>query len=251
MNHILTQITSDLHQHGVRPGDILLVHASLRSLGHVPGGAETVIRALLQAVGEDGSLLMPALSYEQQPAHIHSTRHTPSNVGAIPESFRRRAGTLRSVHPTHSVCGVGPVVEALFRDHPLDRTPCGPHSPFHRFPDLGGKILMLGCGLRPNTSMHALEEYVVPPYLFGPERLYTITGWDGRTYTQAYITHNFAGWEQRYDRVADLPDPGFLRRGQVLEAESYLLEAAGLKTAVLAKMSADPMFFVDKVSSPS
>ena len=146
MVNIDSKIATDLHNLGVQTGDLILVHASLRSLGKWPGGAETVVRGLLQAVGEGGTLLMPALSYEQQPPHIHDTRRTPSNVGALPEYFRQRPGTQRSLHPTHSVCGVGPAVEALFKDHLCDHTPCGPHSPFHLLPDRGGKSLCWAAG---------------------------------------------------------------------------------------------------------
>ncbi|MBN1668234.1 MAG: AAC(3) family N-acetyltransferase, partial [Anaerolineales bacterium] len=62
------QVTKHLQQDllalGVRPGGVLLVHSSLSSLGQVPGGAETVVRGLLATLGETGTLLMPALSYE-------------------------------------------------------------------------------------------------------------------------------------------------------------------------------------------
>ena len=133
-------------------------HSSLRSLGPVPGGAETVVRGLVEALGPDGTLLMPALSYArvtpEQP--LFDVRLTPSNVGALPETFRTRPGTLRSIHPTHSVCGVGRLAAELLGRHIEDRTPCGPRSPFHLLPEYGGQILMLGCGLRPNTSMHAV-----------------------------------------------------------------------------------------------
>ena len=53
-------------------------------------------------------------------------------------------------------------------DHVQDNTPCGQNSPFNRLIENAGKILMIGCGLTPNTTMHAVEEYVRPPYLFGP-----------------------------------------------------------------------------------
>lgn len=173
------------------------------------------------------------------PPHIHSTLHTPSNVGAIPEYFRTRPGTRRSVHPTHSVCAIGPATEELLRDHHLDSTPCGSCSPFRTMIDRGAKILMLGCGLRPNTTMHALEEYVEPPYLFGPPRDCTITDADGHTYTKTYRPHGFGPYRQRYDRVADLPDTSFLRVGRVLGAETFLLDAMGLRSAVLAKLRED------------
>lgn len=249
MKNTTTQIAADLQNLGIRSGDILLVHSSLRSLGHVPGGPETVVRGLLEAVGENGTLLMPALSYEQQPPHVHNTRGTPSNVGAIPEYFRIREGTLRSLHPTHSVCGVGKDAGELFREHPLDYTPCGPHSPLNRMIEMGAKIVMLGCGLRPNTTMHALEEYIVPPYLFGEECQYAITDREGHTFTKTYITHGFQGWQQRYDRVAELPDTSFFFSGKVLEADVFVLGTAGLKTAVLARMRKDPLFFVDRMEN--
>lgn len=240
------RIVLDLAALGVRPGATIMVHSSLRSLGLVEGGAETVVRGLLAAVGERGNLLMPALSYEQEPRHVHRTLETPSNVGAVPEHFRRRAGTVRSVHPTHSVCGVGPGVEALFRGHPLDSTPCGPGSPFSGMIGLGARIVMLGCGLGPNTTMHALEERAPPPYLFGEPRVYTITPPDGRTFCREYLTHGFDGWRQRYDRVAELPDATFLRRGRVLGAETFVLDAAALEAAVVSKLEEESLFFVER-----
>ncbi len=244
-------IASDLRALGVQPGDVIMVHSSLKSLGCVPGGPETVIRGLIEAVTQDGTLLLPALSWKQQPPHIHSTLHTPSNVGAIPEYFRTCQGTRRSVHPTHSVCAIGRASDDMLRDHHLDSTPCGPHSPFRTMIDRRAKIVMLGCGLRPNTTMHALEEYVEPPYLLGPPRLYTITDADGHTCTKTYRPHGFGQWRQRYDRVADLPDTSFLRAGRVLDAQTFILDAIGLRSAVLAKLREDPLFFVERAPAES
>lgn len=106
----------------------------MRSLGKVPGGAETVVLGMLQALGEDGTLLMPALSYAHIDAEnpVFDVLNTPSCVGALPEYFRTRPGTIRSVHPTHSVCGVGIQAESLLKNHHLDTTPCGEHSPLSR-----------------------------------------------------------------------------------------------------------------------
>ena len=74
---------------GVRRGDRLLVHSSLRSLG---GGfsPDDVIRGLLEALGEEGTLMFPALSYESCNAGhpVFDVLRTPSNVGVIPEKFR-------------------------------------------------------------------------------------------------------------------------------------------------------------------
>ena len=115
--------------------------------------------------------------------------------------------------------------------------------------DLGAKIVMLGCGLAPNTTMHALEEYAVPPYLFGTLCRYTITDWEGQTYTKEYRRHGFEGWRQRYDRVALLPNADIIQTGKVLEAPTSVLDTPALKAAVLAKLRAAPLFFVERVET--
>lgn len=239
-----SRIAADLNGLGVVAGDTVLVHASFKSLGPVPGGIETVVQGLLQAVGSAGSLLMPALSWALRPPEIFDVRLTPSNVGAIPEYFRTRDGTLRSLHPTHSVCAVGRRTHELLDDHRLDGTPCGAHSPFHKLVETSGKIMMLGCGLGANTAMHALEEYAEPPYLYGATCRYTLRDAEGNTWEKEYRTHGFAGFAQRYDRVADVDDGSFLRRGQVLQAATIVLDAPQLKRAVLRKLEQDPLFFV-------
>src|SRR5207237_538669 len=117
------------------------VHASFKAAG--ARHPESIIQGLAEAVGSSGTLLMPGLSYRQEPSDVHDSRHTPTCVGYLTEYFRTRAGTLRSLHPTHSVCATGAQAGELIGDHALDETPCGPHSPFRMLMDRGGKILML------------------------------------------------------------------------------------------------------------
>jgi len=233
---------------GIGEGETLLVHSSLESLGPIDGGAETVVSSFLHLLGPSGTLLMPGLSYLQEPHHLHDTRKTACCVGALPEYFRKRPGTLRSLHPTHSMCGFGKDAEELFAEHFLDSTPCGEHSPFRKISERPAKIVMLGCGLRPNTTMHAIEELLRPPYLLKKEEFeYLITDENGLEHSKKYFRHDFAGWEQHYERIAELPGSGsFIRRGRVLEAEIFVLDAQKLRAAVLSKMLEDELFFVLK-----
>ena len=243
------QIAQDLIAAGLRPGGCALVHSSLSSLGYVPGGAETVIQGVLAALGPAGTLLMPALSYE----HVHARQpffdvlRTPSNVGAIPEAFRIRPGTQRSVNPTHSVCGIGPRAAELLGRHHEDETPCGPHSPFRLLRQAGGQIVFLGCGLRPNTSMHSVEEVIEPPYLFGGMVEYRARLLNGDEITLRCRRHNFAGYAQRYDRLAGLLKARELRTGRVLRAIAHIVECAPMWDRALAALRRDPLFFVEPV----
>ncbi len=245
-NACVERIAEDLAGSGVHEGDTLLVHSSFKSLGPVPGGIETVVRGLLRAIGDSGTLLMPALSWSLRPPEVFDVRRTRTNVGAVPESFRTRPGTLRSLHPTHSVCAVGRRAHEFLDEHRLDSTPCGSRSPFRRVTQDGGKILMLGCGLKPNTTMHALEEVAEAPYVLGQAFVFRVVDQQGNASHKSYLTHNFAGYRQRYDRVAELPDTSFLRRGRVLDAEVFLLDAPGLREAALRKMKEEPLFFVEQ-----
>lgn len=212
------------------------------------GGVESVVGALLQALGPDGTLLMPALSYQ----HVHvdqrvfDLRRTRSCVGAIPEHFRLRSGTQRSLHPTHSVCGVGAQVADLLADHHLDRTPVGERSPFRRLRDRSGQVLFLGCGMGPDTSMHGVEELVEPPYLFGRMIDYTLVDAEGGKSEMSYRSHGFSGWAQRYERLEALLGPDELRVGTVLEATAHLVEAEAMWRRGEEALRRDPLFFVER-----
>ena len=245
---IENQIASELIASGIRKESVVLVHSSLRSMGYVPGGPETVIRGFLKATGSGGTLLMPALSYESvtEIAPVFDVLTTPSNVGLIPEYFRLRPGTLRSVNPTHSVCGLGPLARELLSEHHLDVTPCGAHSPFKLLAQHHGQIVFLGCGLKPNTSMHAIEEIVEPPYLFGSTIAYSVTLVDGSNINIHNRRHNFKGWIQRYDRVENILGEEGLRRGKVLDATVYIVESPALWTKALNVLRNDPYAFIEK-----
>jgi aminoglycoside 3-N-acetyltransferase len=251
------QIASDLAELGVKPGDILLVHSSLKSLGQADCTPPIVIDGLRAALGDAGTLLLPALSYATVgPAQGNLTfdvLQTPSCVGAIPEYFRTQVpGVARSVHPTHSVCAIGPRAQEMIHDHQLDTTPCGEHSAFRRLPLVGGKVLMLGCGLRPNTSMHAVEELAHPPRFLGSLYEYQIILADRSRITMNVQRHSFVNQNlhQRYDRLGPLMSPPELRTGKVLAAEAFLFDAAGLWKTALAALAKDGFAFAQPAPPP-
>lgn len=231
----------------------MMVHSSLKSFGHVEGGAKTVIDALLSYLSPNATLLMPGLSYiaVNHTSPVFDIRNTPSCVGIIPETFRQMDGVMRSMHPTHSVCGMGKRAKELLLHHHKDHTPCGEHSPFRLLPKVDGYVLMLGCGLRPNTSFHAIEELVEPPYLYGGKLEYTLINEKGKSEKKEYLTHGFKMTKQRYDRIAQVLDKPGLRFGKVCGAECFLLHAPAMWEAALKKYREDPLYFVDTVKTKS
>ena len=87
------QMISDLRALGVREGDSLLVHTAFSKLGKNVDPAE-VIDALRTALGEKGTLVLPALSWANVTAAnpVFDVNATPVCVGFLPEYFRRLPG---------------------------------------------------------------------------------------------------------------------------------------------------------------
>ncbi len=240
------RMRNDLCALGIKEDDTILMHSSLSSLGYVEGGAETVIDTLLSVLAR-GTLLVPTLSYVTVTSEspVFSVLETESCVGAISEYFRKRDGVLRSMHPTHSVAGIGVNAAAILSQHGETDTPVGARSPFALLPQYRGKVLMLGCGLRPNTSMHGVEELSLPPYLLAEGRQeYRLIDESGNETVKAYRIHDFNGVIQRYDRLQERME---IRRGNVLSATAYLIDARTMWEVGHAALLENEMFFVDTV----
>jgi len=170
-------LVRDLRALGVAAGDVLLVHSSLSRLGWVCGGPQAVIEALLELVGPDGTLVMPAFSThitdpanwtnppvpeswwpvirEHSPAY--DPRRTPTRMlGAVAELFRTWPGVDRSAHPHDSFAALGPKSAPILHPHPLDDG-MGERSPLARLHDLDARVLLLGVGHGNNSSLHLAE----------------------------------------------------------------------------------------------
>ena len=250
MNESCKILKRDLKAIGVCPGDFLVVHSSMRSMGYVEGGPECVIHAMLDTLGEEGTLMMPTFTYEPcYTTSFFSHADTPSCVGLLSETFRKMDGVFRTDHPTHSVAIRGKLLPDLIEKEREDDTPMGPHSPYRKLGALGAKILMLGCSLRHTSYLHALEEEADLFYALRGHQEYTVVAADGQRCTRAIRRHNFNRADgaliQRYDRLLEILAEGDYTRGPVHGAEAVLIDAAKLREKALRKMAEEPLFFVD------
>jgi len=158
--HDLTQTFRSL---GLKYGDSLIVHSSMRSLGPTDGGAATVLDALLEVVGPNGNLMLPAFNYRLEPENpIFEPESTKALTGAVVEVGRKRSEAVRSLSPTHSVAVIGPDAEELTRDH-LSTRAFGVGSPLDRLAQRGGKVLLIGVHQTSNSTIHVAEEHANIP----------------------------------------------------------------------------------------
>lgn len=155
-------IAASVRAVGIRPGDVVMVHSSLSQFGTVENGADAVIDALMEVVTPGGVLAMPTFTRtsvgESDPPF--NPLISSACTGAIPDAFWRRAGVLRSSHPTHSIAAWGDRAEEFLRTKdPADTF--DRRGPWGKLLDWNGKILLFGETMGANTYMHALEAWLL------------------------------------------------------------------------------------------
>jgi len=159
-------LIKNFHSIGIKKGDLLFVHSSLRSIGFVDNGPISVIEAIMDVIGPQGTLVFPTFSINKtmentlnNKKYIFDPDTTPSTVGKITEVFRKLNNVKRSIHPTHSVAALGPLAEEITNTHLDDGTNFGKSSPLGKIYDLNGKIFGLGINFGPVTFYHVYEDF--------------------------------------------------------------------------------------------
>ncbi|HHW49297.1 MAG TPA: AAC(3) family N-acetyltransferase [Clostridiaceae bacterium] len=224
----------------IKKGDVLLVHSALTSIGFVEGGADTVIDAFLEAVGEEGTIVMSTLTGWFSPFDPVST---PSAVGLISEKFRLRPNAMRSLHPVHSVAAIGKHAHFITKDHDKCETGCGEGTPYLKIRDLNGKIVLLGVDMDRNTMMHSMEEAIDAVYLRTldiPAPTY-IDGYKDKTFT----LKKFPPGHRDFLRITPyLRRKEALMEGKIGNAVVKVIDAVKLFEYGLEILKEDPMLFI-------
>lgn len=170
-------LLADLRALGLSSGDIVIAHCSMSALGWVSGDAQTVIEAILDAIGDNGTLVMTAHSgqltdpaewqappvppdwvatiRETMPAYDQARTPTRA-LGRVPELFWTWPGVVRSGHPHTSFAALGLRAMAICENHALE-SPTGEQSPLARLYDLDARVLLVGVGFDRCTALHLAE----------------------------------------------------------------------------------------------
>jgi len=149
-----SQLVADLHRLGLESGMDLIVHSALSKIGYPIGGANTVVEALLEVIGNRGTLMMP--SFNHRSAKVFNPMTTPTINGAIPDTMWRRSEAVRSLHPTHAIATIGPKATEYCEGH-LENGVWTANSPISRLIHNNGYILVLGVTHEFSTAYHVAE----------------------------------------------------------------------------------------------
>ena len=226
-------LAAGLARLGIARGDTLFVHSSLKSLGYVEGGALAVIRALQDAVGPQGTLLLPTYYLPGGtvraacaiPGYVFDPRRHGTHMGRLPEAFLASGSIHRSIHPTHSVSAWGRHAAHLTEAHHRAPSIFGMGSPWQRF--IGceqAKVLGLGISMGPVTFYHALEDAMGGAF--------PVPVWEDATKLLTCLDHAGRRWEvpvRPFDQAVAqrrIDHPG---RGDLRDYFHQEFDAAGLR----------------------
>lgn len=169
-----SRLMTDFATLGVRAGQTIMLHASVKAVGPVMGGPNVILQALLDSISTDGTLMMYA-GWQDIPDFVHelppeaqalyraehppfdpATAHAVRENSVLAEFLRTWPGAQRSLNPEASMVAVGARAGWLTQDHPLDYG-YGPGSPLAKLAEAGGHVLLLGAPLDTITLLHYAE----------------------------------------------------------------------------------------------
>lgn len=186
-------------------GGHIVVHTALSSFDSLEGGAASLCAALIEAVGDQGTIVMPTftatetLSAAEPPVAFHADMPVSRELGVVPEFFRRLPGVLRSSHPTHSFAVWGRRARDVLstqRDNNI-------YGPLKKLNVAQGHVMLLGTTLRSAAVLHLAEEQAGMPYL---QRR---TAWriNSAGYDERVVIEGVPGCSLGFDRLEEKLDP--------------------------------------------
>ncbi|MCH4825951.1 MAG: AAC(3) family N-acetyltransferase [Planococcus sp. (in: firmicutes)] len=233
-----TTLKHQLQELGIVTGDQIMVHASLKSMGWIAGGAQAVVEALMETITEAGTIIMPAQSadnsdpvYWMQPPvpenwHQSIREHLPAfdphlsglrGMGKIAECFHRHPATIRSPHPSHSFMAWGIHAKDWMSEQPIDDS-FGERSPLAKMLQAKVKILFIGVDFDSCTALH-YAEFVQESRSTSPQGAAMIR--DGERVWQTYDCIDMDS--ERFPEIAKA-FPGVISKGVLGQAETRIVD---------------------------
>lgn len=246
--HTKESLMEQLQAAHINGSGTLLMHSSMKSIGEVSGGADTVLDALSEYMAE-GLLVLPTHTWSyiktDNPRFYVAT--SPVCVGILPELFRSRKEVYRSSHPTHSVAALGKDAEAFVAGDERFDTPCHRESAWGRLLDRKATIILVGVDQKRNTFIHGIEEWFdIPGRMTDThEQLITVLP-DGTEIPVPSRRHCGLSWSEHFWKVEELLEQqGAIYRAKLGDALMWVCDTVKLTEQITALLRQYPDLFSD------
>lgn len=274
-NYNKQQLKDQLESMGLKGDETILIHSSMKAIGAVDGGADTVLDAWMEYF-KDGLLLLPTHTWKTVNADnpVYNPYTTPSCVGLLTNMFMKRDGVIRSLHPTHSMSGYGKNAAEYLAGEEYNNTPCTPGGCYDRLKEVGGKVLLVGVGHERNTYIHSVEEVLNVPNRLSDMPMELVIelqeesnnsgnlppynrddGWkkhtDNKLYRKVYVRKHYNAKQphisEDFVKLNQIfLDSGVVRKVKFGDADSLLCDAKGMFNIVRQVIAPDPECIVTK-----
>lgn len=274
-NYNKQQLKGQLESIGLKGDETILIHSSMKAIGVVNGGADTVLDAWMEYF-KDGLLLLPTHTWKTVNADnpVYNPYTTPSCVGLLTNMFMKRDGVIRSLHPTHSMSGYGKNAAEYLAGEEYNNTPCTPGGCYDRLKEVGGKVLLVGVGHERNTYIHSVEEVLNVPNRLSDMPMELVIelqeesnnsgklppynrddGWkkhtDNKLCRKVYVRKHYNAQQphisEDFVKLNQIfLDSGVVRKVKFGDADSLLCDAKGMFNIVRQVIAPDPECIVTK-----
>ncbi|MEM9105655.1 MAG: AAC(3) family N-acetyltransferase [Pseudomonadota bacterium] len=221
------QLGLQLRDLGIGECRLLMVHASLRRLGPVAGGADGLLDGLMAALGSDGTLVMPMGADDSSPIDYRTTL-ADGELGVLVEIFRQRHGTRVNDHAAARFGASGPLANVILEPVPLHNY-YGEGSPLSRFANHGGWVLRLAADIDTVTLTHWAEYLADLPQKRSVRRRYLRADIGEQWIESLDDTDGIADWSggDYFSQILiDFLAEGKVRCGPVGKCQAELFSAA-------------------------
>lgn len=144
---------------GIKKSDTVIIHTSMKAIGNVEGGADTVLDVFIEYLKDDGLFLVPGHTYKEvRKTLLYDVKNTVPCVGIIATLACKRKDGIRSLHPTHSMIAFGKKAQKYVLGEEKCQSPTSPGGCWSRLSAIDAKIFLIGVGQNKNTFIHSVDE---------------------------------------------------------------------------------------------
>lgn len=233
-----------LYEMDLKGTETILVHSSMKSIGKVEGGADTVLDVFSDYF-KNGLLVFPTFSFATicPTNNVFYVDKTPVCTGILPELFRHRKGVIRSLHPTHSLSALGKGAAEFTSGHEKLDTIYQMAGPFGKLLECKSKILLIGVKLNRATIIHAIEEWAEIPILAPEPLTLYVVDLNGVRHEVNNYCHLGMQWELFVRATDILLEQKAMEKVKFGDADSLLMDCEKTYLVLDKILREDPHFF--------